>query len=82
MQRSQQYLSVVVVAARHNAQSYCHERWDVIVIIAGRDVHTAVVLCHRNTAKAAYGAVEIPEGVIDLLTGLRDYLQVIVQGRC
>ena len=34
-----------------------------------------VVACRRNTAKAAYGAVEIPEGVIDLLTGLRDYLQ-------
>jgi hypothetical protein len=36
-----------------------------------------LLICYRNTAKAAYGAVDIPEGVIDLLTGLRDYLQVI-----
>ena len=39
------------------------------------DTHRDDLGCHRNTAKAAYGAVEIPEGVIDLLTGLRDYLQ-------
>ncbi len=37
--------------------------------------HHNGLACLRNTAKAAYGAVEIPEGVIDLLTGLRDYLQ-------
>ena len=39
------------------------------------DVSMGTVDCCRSTAKAAYGAVEIPEGVIDLLTGLRDYLQ-------
>ncbi|KAG2487131.1 hypothetical protein HYH03_014244 [Edaphochlamys debaryana] len=29
----------------------------------------------RNTATAAYGSVDVPDQVIDLLTGLRNYLQ-------
>jgi len=29
----------------------------------------------RNTARAAYAAVELPDAVIDILTSLRDYLQ-------
>lgn len=29
----------------------------------------------RDTAKAAYGAVELPEAVIDILAGLRNWLQ-------
>lgn len=29
-----------------------------------------------NTAGAAYGTVDVPESVIDLLTGVRNYLQV------
>ena len=29
----------------------------------------------RETAKAAYGAVELPEAVIDILVGLRNWLQ-------
>ncbi len=30
----------------------------------------------RHTASAAYEAVDVPDSVIDLLTGLRNYLQV------
>jgi len=30
----------------------------------------------RTTANQAYGAVDVPESVIDLLTGVRNYLQV------
>ncbi len=43
--------------------------------VADSSADQSEIACYRNTAKAAYGAVEIPEGVIDLLTGLRDYLQ-------
>ena len=34
----------------------------------------------RETAKAAYGAVELPEAVIDILAGLRNWLQATALG--
>lgn len=37
---------------------------------------------HRNTARAAQDAVDVPDSVIDLLTGLRNYLQVGFESSC
>ena len=36
----------------------------------------------RGCAAAAYGAVDVPDAVIDLLVGVRNYLQVRGRGVC
>ena len=40
----------------------------------GKDMKVAC-LRHRNTARAAYSAVDLPDAVVDILTSLRNYLQ-------
>ena len=37
--------------------------------------HMMVILPCRDTARAAYTAVDLPDAVVDILTSLRNYLQ-------